>query len=125
MDIIEQQFDHIKPKININGSFWTGDIEKDDRIDSQSLKLDYISLAIIPLFFVDDIIGCIKLMSKQREYFGEDDIKNYEGLSRNLGIAIVNQRAHAALVCRHPPFAAARQTLHITCSSSAACQEWP
>jgi signal transduction histidine kinase len=97
MDIIDRQFDHTMPKNNINGSFWTGDVERDDRIDGQSLKIDYISLAIIPLFFVNDIIGCIKLMSKQREYFSEDDINHYEGLSRNLGIAIVNQRAHAAL----------------------------
>ena len=97
IDIIEQQFDRTIPKININSSFWTGDVERDDRIDNHSLKIDYISLAIIPLFFVNDIIGCIKLMSKQREFFSKNDIKHYEGLSRNLGIAIVNQRAHAAL----------------------------
>jgi signal transduction histidine kinase len=97
MDIIDQQLDHTIPKNNTNSSFWTGDVVRDDRIDSMSLKIDFISLAIIPLFFVDNIIGCIKLMSKQREYFSEDDIKNYEGLSHNLGIAIVNQRAHAAL----------------------------
>jgi signal transduction histidine kinase len=107
MDIIERQFDQSLPNFNINGSFWTGDVEKDinletvsekeDRNDSQNLKIDYKSLAIVPLFFVDNIIGCILLVSKQREYFSEDDIRQYEGLSHNLGITLVNQRSQAAL----------------------------
>ena len=79
MDIIERRFDHSLPNFNINGSFWTGDVEKDinlknvtekeDRNDSQNLKIDYKSLAIVPLFFVDNIIGCILLLSKRPEYF--------------------------------------------------------
>ena len=106
-DIVEQQIDKNIPNFSINGSFWTGNIGKDfnkislserrDVNDDQNLMADYKSLAIIPLFFVNDVIGCIQLASKKLEYFNEDDIKQYESLSHNLGIALVNQRAHAAL----------------------------
>ena len=107
IDIIERRFDHSLPNFNINGSFWTGDVEKDidlksvlekgNRSDQQNLELDYKSLVIVPIYFVDSIIGCLLLVSKQREYFSEDDIRQYEGLSHNLGIALINQRAQAAL----------------------------
>ena len=107
IDIIERRIDHSLPNFNINGSFWTGDVEKDidlksvlekgNRNDQQNLEIDYKSLAIVPLYFVDNIIGCLLLVSKQREYFSEDDIRQYEGLSHNLGIALINQRARAAL----------------------------
>jgi signal transduction histidine kinase len=107
IDIIEQQFDHSLPNFNINGSFWSSDVEKDidlksvlekgNRSDQQNLKINYKSFVIVPLYFVDSIIGCLLLASKQREYFSEDDIQQYEGLSHNLGIALINQRAQAAL----------------------------
>ena len=96
IDIIEQQFDHSLQNFSVNGSFWTGDVEKD--IDLKSvLEKDYKSLAIVPIYFVENIIGCLLLVSKQREYFSENDIQQYEGLSHNLGIALINQRAQAAL----------------------------
>ncbi len=107
IDIIEQRSDHSLPNFNVNGSFWTGDIKKDidlgsalekrNRTSRQNLEKDYKSLAIVPIYFVDNTIGCLLLVSKQREYFSEDDIQQYEGLSHNLGIALINQRAQAAL----------------------------
>ena len=107
IDIIEQRFDHSLPNFNINGSFSTGDVDKDidlkpvlekeNRTSKQNLEKDYKSLAIVPIYFVDNTIGCLLLGSKQREYFSEDDIQQYEGLSHNLGIALINQRAQAAL----------------------------
>lgn len=106
-DIVEQQIDNNLPNCSINGSFWTGNIGKDlnkiakserrDVYDDQDFITGYNSLALIPLFFVNDVIGCIQLAGKKREYFNEDDIKQYENLSHNLGIALINQRAHAAL----------------------------
>ncbi|MGB5893543.1 MAG: ATP-binding protein [Ignavibacteriaceae bacterium] len=107
IDIIERRFDKSLLNFKVNGSFWTGDVdketnlksalEKEDRNYSQKSRIGCKSLAFVPLFFSDDIIGCILLISKQREYFNEDDIRQYEGLSNNLGISLVNQRDQAAL----------------------------
>lgn len=107
IDIIERRIDQSLLKFNVNGSFWTSDVEKEtnfksvlekeDRNNRQQSLIDYKSLAFIPIYFVDNIIGCILLISIQREHFNEDDIKQFQDLSHNLGISLTNQRAQAEL----------------------------
>jgi len=107
VDIIEQRFNHRSQNFTNKGTFWTGNVKKDlsmkqlqeteHRNDDQKLIIDYNSLIIVPLYFANNIVGCILLMSKQADYFSEDDIILYERLSYDLGIALINQRTQAAL----------------------------
>jgi GAF domain-containing protein len=88
------------------GSFWTGntriplnfDPKAKDREGSRSVSIGghYRSLALIPLFVGNESIGLLQLKSRRRDYFPENEIELYEDLAQNLGIAVVNQRVHAA-----------------------------
>jgi signal transduction histidine kinase len=107
IDIIQGQFDPSLPVFTTNGSFWTGDTKKpltfmlkpdeQKHYHNHSINQDYRSLALIPLVFGDEKIGLMQLMSKQPDYFTENEIEFYEGIAQILGIAMVNQRAQAAL----------------------------
>lgn len=107
IDIIQGQFDPSLPVFTTNGSFWTGDTKKpltfmlkpgeQKHHHNHSINGDYRSLALIPLVFGDENIGLMQLMSIQRYYFSKDKIEFYEGIAQILGIAMVNQRAQAAL----------------------------
>jgi two-component system NtrC family sensor kinase len=108
MTIIKKQLEPnlAKYNFNANGSFWTGNIkeafktihisEKDDK-NIWYIEKDYSSLAQIPLFFFSDIIGSMQLLSKQGDYFTDDEIGQYEYLAHNLGIALVNQKTQSEL----------------------------
>jgi len=105
-DILNGRFDSPRPFITKNGSFWTDNTriplsfgpKANGKEGSQSVSIGgpYRSLALIPLLFGNEEIGLLQLKSKQGDYFTEDEIASYEDLAQNLGIAVVNQRVHAA-----------------------------
>jgi two-component system NtrC family sensor kinase len=105
-DILNCRFDSPLPFLTKKGSFWTGntriplnfDPKANDREGSRSVSVDghYRSLALIPLFVGNESIGLLQLKSRRRDYFTENEIELYEDLAQNLGIAVVNQRVHAA-----------------------------
>jgi signal transduction histidine kinase len=101
-------------KMNINqpfltkeGSFWTGDIEtalsawmqhsgREPSSNSEPWNRHH-SLAIIPLVFVRDNIGLLLLGSRSPHFFDLETVLQYQGIARDLGFALVNHRAQAAL----------------------------
>jgi signal transduction histidine kinase len=58
------------------------------------------SLIVLPLVVSDEIIGLLILKSQQGDYFRAVDMASYELLAQSLGMALVNQRAQAALLER-------------------------
>lgn len=95
------------PYFTRRGSFFTGDLTsaltklnldgEDRRKASERSFEDVKSLAIIPLVFIRDNIGLLLLGSSKPDFFARDDIMLYQALARDLGFALVNQHAQAAL----------------------------
>ena len=110
INIMERRIDKALSVFSTRGSFWTNNMEdtfnnilisdKEYKNNSWNTNTECISLALIPLLFVDNIIGIIQLMSRQPNYFSEDEIEQYEGVSQNLGIVLVNHNAQSALLER-------------------------
>jgi len=110
INIMEQRFDKGLSVFSTTGSFWTNNMEdtfynvlastKEYKNTSWNTNTECLSLALIPLLFVDNVIGIVKLMSRQLNYFTIDEIEQYEGVSQNLGIALVNHNAQSALLER-------------------------
>lgn len=107
IDVISRRFDKSRPFFTSNGSLLLNDAEEtlalmlksgeqEDHLDP-GIDERYGSLALIPLLVGDDCMGLLQLMSSQRNYFAEDEIEDYEGIARTLGISLGNQRAQAAL----------------------------
>ena len=107
INIMEQRFNKSLSVFSTNGSFWTNNMEetfnniltseKDYKNNRLNTNTECVSLALIPILFVDNVIGIIQLTSRQINYFTEDDIEQYEGVSQNLGIVLVNHNAQSAL----------------------------
>jgi signal transduction histidine kinase len=51
----------------------------------------------MPIYVADETIGLLQLKSRQEDYFKPEEIKLYENVAQTLGLALVNQSAHAAL----------------------------
>ena len=106
-DVISRRFDKSLPFFTSYGSLWFDDAEEcfahilktEEKEHDQNHGIDgrYSSLTLIPLVIGDECMGLLQLMSSQRDYFTKDEIIRYEGITRTLGIALVNQRAQAAL----------------------------
>jgi two-component system NtrC family sensor kinase len=106
-DVINRNFDSALPFFTSNGSFWTGNADQplvfgqvtQDYPHFHGLVIggDYLSVAIIPIMVAGEVIGALKFLSRQREHFKEFDIGLYETVALTLGVALVNQRAQAAL----------------------------
>jgi two-component system NtrC family sensor kinase len=106
-DIIRGKFDPSLPFFTRRGSFWTGNTQRSltsrpkvgGKTGVYDLKIDgnYRSLALIPLAVGNQNIGLLQLKSKQRYYLTEYEIEFYENVAKNLGVALVIQRAQADL----------------------------
>ncbi len=107
IDVISRRFDKSLPFFTSNGSLWLDDTEgslarvlkPEEKKHHQSHGIDgrYRSLTLIPLLVGDECMGLLQLMSIHRNYFTKNEIENYEGIARTLGISLVNQKAQAAL----------------------------
>jgi len=51
----------------------------------------------IPIIVADEIIGLLQLKNQKDDCFNADEMKLYEDIAQTLGLALVNQSAHAAL----------------------------
>ena len=65
--------------------------------DQDKNALNTLCRTNFPIFVADETIGLLQLKSRQEEYFKPDEIKLYENVAQALGLALVNQSAHAAL----------------------------
>ncbi|MCD6162392.1 MAG: GAF domain-containing protein [candidate division Zixibacteria bacterium] len=107
LNIIKQKYDSTLPVFTSGGSFWIGDTgislsyildpEEKKHYNNYNINGQYKSIALIPLVVGDDSIGLLQLMSDRKDFFTENDIELYEDIARIIGIAVVNQRAQAAL----------------------------
>jgi len=89
------------------GSFWTGNtdipfnfsIKSGVKLQTDEINIsgDYKSLALIPLIVGKENIGLLQLKSIQYNFFTKEETILYENISPILGIALMNQRAQAAL----------------------------
>ncbi len=86
------------------GSFWIEDTstffsKKSSKTSVCDIKFDkkYKSFALIPLVVGNENIGILQLKSKKRNVFNRDKIELYENFVQTLGLALMNQRAQAAL----------------------------
>ena len=88
-------------------SFWVDDIEKLRPLWESPVGNPYAaqlnptnklkSLMIAQLIVGDDHIGFMQLGNNLSGFFKDEDIKAYERIAQTLSIALVNQRAQAAL----------------------------
>jgi len=88
-------------------SFWVDDIEKLRSFWASSVGGPYTaqlnptnklnSLVVAQLIVADDHIGFIQLGNYLPGIWNEDDVRAYERVAQTLSIALVNQRAQAAL----------------------------
>lgn len=89
------------------GSFWTGDLDKTltqaEKQGEQISKYGLFagegcrSLAVIKIVVAGQEIGLLVLKSKSPDFFSHTDLELYETISQSLGIAVLNERAQAAL----------------------------
>ena len=107
IEVVERRFDRSSRMFTRNGSFWTGTagkglersaaIDKKSRSDNYGIGGDYPSLALVPLSVADENVGLMVLKSRRRGYLSQSQVQFYERVGRNLGVAIIYQRAQAAL----------------------------
>ncbi|MBD3364632.1 GHKL domain-containing protein [candidate division WOR-3 bacterium] len=97
-------FDRSSSNFTEAGSFWTGDADNIQGIQSElNLSEDFRkngffnSLAMIPFVIDDQNTGLMILKSKNRNFFSAKEIEFYEGVVQTLGIAIAGRRAQADL----------------------------
>jgi len=100
--IMNQEFDTDIRGINNYGSFYSGDFAKDSKNlflsdKKRDTDREINSLALIPVYFIDDVIGIVQLESTKQDCFTLDEIRQYENVARNLGIALINHDTQSAL----------------------------
>ncbi len=106
-DVMLGRFDSTLPFFTKRGSFFTGNLEaalsiwwthchRDEKVTRRTSEVMQ-SVAIIPLVFIRDNIGLLVLKSNARDFFTKEKVQGYQSLARDLGFALVNQKAQAAL----------------------------
>jgi len=76
------------PSSTPHGSFWAG------RSDAAE---GFVSLAIIPFSFEEEVRGLLLLKSRGADFFNREDIEIIEELAETLAVAIAHWRTHSAL----------------------------
>lgn len=102
--LIHDQFDSSLPNFTEKGSFWIGNtslfcIRKSSKASVCDLRIEkkYKSLALIPLVVGNENIGILLLKTREKNFFTRQEIEFYENSAQTLGLALINQRAQAAL----------------------------
>jgi len=93
--------------LTMGGSFWTNNIEEfidknknefsSFSFSSERKALDYNSIALIPLYSENEIIGILQLSDKKEGVFNENTIKFFERISSSIGIAISRKKTEDRL----------------------------
>ena len=106
-DIFLGLIDPCLPFVTRNGSFSPADLPRfGKKINEQRLVRElssggrYKSFALIPLIAGNGTIGLLLVKSDQMNFFGKMEIDSYKTLAQDLGMAIINQNTHAALLER-------------------------
>ena len=83
---------------SITGGVWANKLP--DALQAATPEGARPSLLVMALTVSDETIGLLTLKSQQSDCFRAADMGSYELLAQNLGMALVNQRAQAALLER-------------------------
>jgi signal transduction histidine kinase len=101
LNVIRNEFNQDFAGFSPLGSFLSGELADDIIVpvnqDQSAAGKKFQSLALIPLLFGDERIGFLQLMSYRLYYFTAKEMHLYEDVGQILGIALINQRAQAAL----------------------------
>ena len=93
-DIFAGRVDLVQKGFTSHGSFWTGDLK---RSPGRRQRMDYPSLAVIPLAADGEKIGLLVLKSKRRHAFTPHWVKSYEEFAKVLGVALLHRRSQSDL----------------------------
>ncbi|MBI4657155.1 MAG: hypothetical protein HY746_10495 [Elusimicrobia bacterium] len=85
------------------GSFWTGDIKKNPRLNmdfkkknpmfpSPAINDNHKSVVLVPIGLGEENIGVLELGGKQENFFGENEVRLYEGIAEIIRIILINRR---------------------------------
>ncbi|MCF7918607.1 MAG: PAS domain S-box protein [Candidatus Cloacimonetes bacterium] len=88
-----------------NGSFYCPDLREypasvnntPDTLEDISLRLGFISLALIPIRVLGEIKGILHLAARKARFFDEDEIVFYEKLVNMIGIAFGREKMETEL----------------------------
>jgi len=105
--IIERQSPSCSPFFSSGGSFCTGNVRETlplvlGNIDPMGKHLSrsvskYPSQVIVPFGDAKEIMGLLQLKSKQKDFFQDSAAECYENVAQTVGLALINQLAHASL----------------------------
>jgi signal transduction histidine kinase len=106
-DLLDGYHDSSLPFFTTKGSFWMENKADPNtyKVKSNSSQFPFNlgmaknikSIALVPLVVGNDRIGILHLISENRFHFNIDQIDQYENFAQTLGLALINQRSHAAL----------------------------
>ncbi len=69
----------------------SNDIETDDRVNKEACrKIGLNSMIVVPLIYINDVVGIIKVLSGKPGHFNEEDIKILELMSGLIAAAMFN-----------------------------------
>lgn len=109
-DLIKGQFDPELPFFTTNGSFFLSNAQnpveysyqKKGKTRTHKINLAKYcnSFALFPLSVGEESVGLLQFWSNKRNFFTPELIKEYEPFVQSLSVALLNQRAQAALTER-------------------------
>jgi hypothetical protein len=101
LNVIRNEFNQDYTSFGPLGSFLSGELGDEIIVpinqDRSPTGKKFQSMALIPLLFGDERIGFLQLMSFRLHHFTAKEMHLYEDVGQILGIALINQRAQAAL----------------------------
>ncbi len=75
--------------IKARGPLISNDIEIDDRVNKEACrKIGLNSMIVMPLIYRDDVVGIMKVLSKEINHFNDEDIKILELMSGLIAAAM-------------------------------------
>ncbi|MCX6673700.1 MAG: PAS domain S-box protein, partial [Methanothrix sp.] len=105
--IISGKTDPVNPFFTAGGSFWTNDSfslldippGEDPRHHprNQCIYQGYASMALVPIWNKDRIVGLIQLNDRCKGRFTLDSVEFLEGIASHIGVALMRKRSEEAL----------------------------
>jgi signal transduction histidine kinase len=111
--VLKGHFAAAAPYFTRGGSFWTGDTASPILIRQAPLLREpgargaethtlvvggeFLSLALIPVPLDGQARGVLVLASRERDFFGKEDVQLYEAVAETLGVALAHRDAQWAL----------------------------
>lgn len=105
--VVTSQINKLAPYYTENGSFWTNDSlefikslsnEPNFILRGTCITSGYSSIALIPIYAGNEVIGLLQLNDKRKDVFTIDKINYLEQISKTIGIALDRFRTYSALI---------------------------